>query len=98
MKLLNKNVEKQRPTVSSLREKAENIAKANPDSKVANDVKQILRQFDSLAETIEVRAAIVVIPKLVEYFFREIFAFISQATLPPKSRNSLSTCFRTLHK
>ena len=64
-------MEKQRPVVTSLREKAENIAKVNPDSKVASDVTQMLRQFDSLAETIEVRVAIV-IPKLIEYFFREI--------------------------
>ena len=67
-------MEKQRPAVTSLREKAENIAKANPDSKVASDVTQMLRQFDSLAETIEVRVAIV-IPKLIEYFFREILCF-----------------------
>ena len=52
--LLNKNVEKQRPSVASLREKAENLTKANPDSKLADDVNQMLRQFDVLAETIQV--------------------------------------------
>ena len=74
MQLLNKNVEKQRPAVSSLREKAENIAKANPDSKVASDVTQMLRQFDSLAESIEVTVAIV-ISKPIGYFFREFLCF-----------------------
>ncbi len=54
LQTLKKGVEKQRSVVESLREKSEALTKANPESELADQVNQMLRQYDSIAENVEV--------------------------------------------
>ena len=54
-----KEIDKQRPSVENLREKAGDLSKSDPDSKMADKVNEVLKMFDALAENVKVNPSTV---------------------------------------